>query len=154
MGRGNVCVFGKYESVYFIPFETFYDYPYNSETDEEDETQEKEYKHYLYDDFKDNLSEMIKNKFKSFSKCDKWLDNETHCIIENNLFDIALQDNQWSIAVKLLCKDDETGLHIKHFKEYDNALLKILFDLSDDVYGYAGAWTSQKLIKQDVTKGH
>ena len=150
MGRGNACVWGDYESIHYVPYTEFENYPYNPDTDEADETQEKEFDEYALDDFVSNVSCDFVSKFKSFSleKTGRaWIDNETRIIAQNNLYYLATQDNQWSLAIKLIQKDDLEPLQQKHFKSYEKALVKILFDYASEVYGYGGAWTSRKLEK-------
>jgi hypothetical protein len=148
MGRGNACVWGDYESIHYVPYTEFENYPYNPDTDESDETKEKEFDEYLLDDFISNISCDFVHKFNSFilEKTGRaWIDNETRIIAQNNLYYLAIQDNQWSLAIKLIQKDDLESLQKKHFKSYKKALVQILFDYASEVYGYDSAWTSRKL---------
>ena len=161
MGRGNVRVFNEFEEVYYVPFEEFEEKSYDFEKDEYDEESEKEFKDYLYDDFKENLYSYFTTKFKSFSKPfeKKWIGREDFIVAENKLYYLTLCDNEWSIAVKLLQKENSyyenytiDGLQKKHFESYKNGLLKTLFDISSEVYGYNGPWTSKKLENEAKRK--
>ena len=148
MGRGNSCVYGSCEVIYFIPYENF----------GEDEMSFD----IFIEDFNENVKYEFSSIFKSFTipKKRKWVDRDELLLCENRLFYLTVSDNEWSIAVKLLQKEgsDEynyqniEGLQSRHFKNYNKKLLKVLFENSNEVYGYNGAWTSKKLENEEKRK--
>ena len=48
-------------------------------------------------------------RFKSFSRCNEWISSSEKAVLENSLFYIVVEDNEWSIAIKLIQK--EQGYH-------------------------------------------
>jgi hypothetical protein len=139
MGRGNVCVHGKYEGLYYVDYENFY---YNELDDEGNETEEREFDQmameYTIENFK---QEMLKSGV--FTKCDRWHHRDIHVVLESNLFEIAIVDNEWSYAVMLLQKDDApVGFQKKHYESYLRKIREALFEQFSQLGVYGGAWTS------------
>jgi hypothetical protein len=75
--------------------------------------------------------------------------------MENQLFEIKIEDNEWSYAVKLLQKEpgydyDYTGLQKKHYKNYLNAIKEVLLELFPSIGCYGGAWTHGTIRREDI----
>ena len=120
MGRGNVCVLGKCEGLYYIDNDDLCVYrPIGSTAAEEPELRLRrdipfedlclwEYSdidtQWWEDDVIEELQSSLRKKFPSFVPCDKWVGRERRVILQNQLFYIALEDNEWSLAVELLQK--------------------------------------------------
>lgn len=159
MGRGNVCTFGKYEGLFYIDKDYINVY-YDVETEDnirfghelsfeemtsgawKDDMLETEIQwNYLLEDLQNDIG----YRFKSFESCDMWLGDD-HAILENNLFYIAITDNEWSYAVKLIQKEDDygclEGFQKKHYKNYLEGIKEILLDMFPTVGTYASAWTN------------
>ena len=150
MGRGNVCVHGKYEGLYYVDYDNFY---YNVMDEEDNETDEREFdQHYMEESI-----EQFKRRMKqltSFKDCDRWRDRETHVVLESSLFEIAIVDNEWSYAVMLLQKDDvSTGLQKKHYKNYLARIKNVLFEQFNELGVYGGAWTSGRIQRPENFQG-
>ena len=171
MGRGNVCVFGDYEGLYYVDRD-YLDCYIAKETNEDGEYEEKmlgdmsmedfedyDYdeflSHFYYEDFIQEFTSMMEKKFKSFTSTGK----EYGVIMENNLFEIEIEDNEWSYAVKLIQKEDWydnhlEGLQKKHYENYLNGIKNISYDLypitnSFDCYDYDANETP---IALDISK--
>ncbi len=161
MGRGNTCVRGKYEGLYYVDRD-FLDVYYNSEEDESrllgeiDNMNGWEYDSLLsdinFEDFVNDFSEDVKKMFPSFEVVQLG-----YCgtIMKNSLFEIVLEDNEWSYAVKLIqveadwdepCKD---GLQKKHYQNYLNGIKKCLFKQFDELGIYNGPWTHGTIYKEE-----
>lgn len=167
MGRGNVCVFGEYEGLYYVD-RGYIDCYIAKEADEYGEYEEKMYcdmdlndfADYDYDEFlsriyyEDFISEFIsimEKKFKSFVSTGK----DFGTIMENNLFEIEIEDNQWSYAVKLIQKEcwydnHLEGLQKKHYENYLNGIKTILLKLFPSIGCYRGAWTHGTITREDI----
>lgn len=164
MGRGNVCVFGDYEGLYYADrnYLDFY-VPIDGEADEGKfyaEIEYGDYSDYEYDEFlsrifyEDFISEFIylfTKKFKSFSETGK----DYGVILENELFEIEIEDNMWSYAVKLVQKEDDydnhlVGLQKKHHENYLNGIKNALLELFPSIGCYKGAWTSGTITRKDL----
>lgn len=161
MGRGNVCTFGKCEGLYYIdnddlcvyrpiggdaddlklrrsiPFEDLCLWEY-SDVDTE----------WWEEDVLEEFKSSIRKKFPSFVPCDKWVEREKHAILQNQLFYIALEDNEWSLAVELLQRDEGWGddwrqnLQKRHFQRYLDGIRDSLFEQFESLGIRTGAWTS------------
>lgn len=169
MGRGNVCVTGPYEGLYYI------DNDYVSIYFREDggEFEQKclgELKYgelcsgdWQFDafetemnwkDIKEVFAGCMKKRFKSLTDCEEWIRNERLAILENQLFYIAVEDNEWSYAIELLQKEDNydnhlAGLQKKHFEAYLAGIRDALFEQFDEIGVYKGAWTSGRIERKD-----
>ena len=169
MGRGNVCVWGKYEGLYYAD-RGYLDQYVSKEPNEDGEYEsvlEKElsyddYDRYEYDerisqinyeDFIQEFTSLMENKFKSFTSTGK----DYGVIMENQLFKVEIEDNEWSYAVKLIQKEhwyDNSleGLQKKHYKTYLKGIRDILLELFPEIGTYGGAWTPGRLTKEDLEK--
>lgn len=166
MGRGNVCVFGEYEGLYYVD-RGYLDYyvPIDGETFEglfleemeHDDFANYEYDYYIsenyYKDFVYEFIHIFCHKFKSFSKTGK----EYGVILENNLFKIEIEDNEWSYAVKLIQKEDWydnhlEGLQKKHYRSYLDGMRNVLLEIFPSIGCYRGAWTSGTITREDLKK--
>lgn len=166
MGRGNVCTFGKYEGLYYVDRD--YIDCYISKEENEDgiyiekmqyEMESEDYSDFDYDDVMSNMyyeefiqefTSMMEKKFKSFSSTGK----DYGTIMENELFNIEIEDNEWSYAVKLIQKEhwcyNLEGMQAKHYGNYLEGIKKILLDLFPEIGCYGGAWTSGRIKREDL----
>lgn len=166
MGKGNVCVHGEYEGLYYVDRDYIDCYVAN-EPDENGEYEEKmlcdmsmedfqnfEYDYVLsglyYDSFIQDFTSMMENKFKSFETTGK----DFGIVMENNLFEIEIDDNEWSYAVKLIQKesyyDNLEGLQKKHYENYLEGIKTILLELFPSIGCYGGAWTHGTITREEV----
>lgn len=172
MGRGNTCTFGKYEGLYFVD-KDFLDIYINNlaEVGDDDEyvtlaearkiglkIENLDFDNWSsqnsYDEFIDQLKNDFSKKFKSFQKTERF---ERKCgidgsniILENNLYKVAVEDNEWSYAVKLIQKESFEGLQKKHFETYLLGLRNTLFEQFSELGTYKCAWTSGTVRKEEV----
>ena len=149
MGRGNVCVFGEYEGLYYIDWDNF-----SSEFEDEYGNVIQDYD-LQREEWEDSLEQFISDftkRFKSFSRCDEWIGNSEKAILENSLFYITIEDNEWSIAIKLIQKEQgyyDNGnienLQAKHYKNYLDGMKDCLFNQFEELGIYGGPWTSGRI---------
>lgn len=175
MGRGNVCVNGEYEGLFYVDNDYFSMF-YNEDGDAVDVTEmeegsyqrddyELEWCDFLFDDFKDDLIFSLKRKFK-FEECHKYLSqsqddvstvyNYDHlAILENKLFFVCLVDNEWSTGVELIQKynmyHDLSNLQKKHYKKYLKGIAEVLLDIVGEISLRSGPWTSSSIRSVDET---
>lgn len=160
MGRGNVCTFGKCEGLYFVDRDFLDVYTKNIGEDEEEsklmrdvECGDTEFEYneaeseFNREDFFYLFAEEFRRRFPSFEFVDKWISNSRRAMLENRLFYIVLEDNQWSIAVELIQKEGEyggeelVGLQMGLYVKYLKGIEQILLDMNGEVGIYTGAWT-------------
>lgn len=162
VGRGNISVYGEYEGLYYID----YDYIYYYKSKEENEYGEfdiklladmdaDDFEDYEYDYDLSRLSaeeyinmfvEDMTKKFDSFVATDKTYG----VIMENSLFEIKIEDNEWSYAVELIQKDDYSisGLQKKHYKQYLDGMKDVLLLLFPEIGCWTGNCCTHGIIKR------
>lgn len=165
MGRGNVCVFNKYEGLYYIDYDDLLVYKNTKEEDSFVLRKELDYQQLTNGDWKyaEFESEMnlnddkeyiisrLQERFASLRRCNEYIGSSS-AVLENKLFFIAFEDNEWSMAIKLLEKcgpygEEYAGMKAKHYQEYLNGIKDILFELYDSIGTYCGPWTSGKIYR-------
>ncbi len=149
MGKGNTCIFGDYEGLYYIDWNNF-----SNEYEDEHGNIIQDYD-FQREEWENSLYEFISDftqKFKSFSKCNEWISRDEKAILENKLFYIAITDNEWSMAIKLIQKEqgyydkgNMENLQAKHYKTYLNGIKECLFNQFEELGTYGGAWTSGRI---------
>ncbi len=151
MGRGNVCTLGKYEGLWYIDYDKFCDY--NREDEDEDAPEAVMWQ----DDFIEYLQQEMMSRYKSFEVVDRWVSDcgcrcDKHAILESKLFFVAIEDNQWSLAIELIQRVPEelAGLQAKHYEGYLETIKNIILDLFGEVSYRNGAWMSGTIRKEDI----
>lgn len=153
MGRGNVCVFGEYEGLYYVDWDNFsnqYEDEFGNVIIDYDFQKEQ---------WEDSLFQFVcdfKKKYKSFSDCNQWISRTEKAVLENSLFYIVVEDNEWNIAVKLIQKEQGyydrgniENLQAKHYKNYLEGIKECLFNQFEELGIYGGPWTSGRIKKYD-----
>jgi len=153
MGRGNACVFGKYEGLYYVDWSNF-----SSEFEDEHGNVIQDYD-LQWEEWEDSLEQFISDftkRFKSFSRCDEWISDSEKAVLENSLFYIAVEDNEWSIAIKLIQKEQGyhfsgniENLQVKHYKNYLDGMRDCLFNQFKELGTYGGPWTSGRIRRPE-----
>lgn len=163
MGRGNVCVHGDYEGLYYVDYDNLNEYYREDENgdyeykmgrdvtsdDLENGWQVSEYgSNEYFKDFVNEFKTSMINKFKSFEDTGE----DWGTILSNELFSIELEDNEWSVAVKLVENDgykDLSGLQSKHYERYLEGMKEALFEQFDEIGTYGGLWAHGTLKRED-----
>lgn len=149
MGRGNACVFGDYEGLYYVNWSNFS----NQYEDEHGETIiDYQLQH---DEWENALTEFIisyKKRFKSFSECDKYVNRDERAVLENSLFYIIVEDSEWAMAIKLIqkeqddyCRGNIQNLQAGLYKTFLEGIKQCLFEQFEEIGTYDGAWTSGRI---------
>lgn len=175
MGRGNVCTFGKYEGLYYIDNDHIYvyrdsedmsDYPEIRLMGELDYEELTGYR-WVYDEEgtmneEDDILECFMYEFArmfpSFKRVEpgRWLDSCRRLILESGLFYIAVEDNEWSLAVELIQKekpwDDARIEHLQKrlYKKYLEGVKKALLMRLPSIGTRCGAWQSGIVKREEV----
>ena len=172
MGRGNVCVHGPCEGLFYIDKDYLDVYmKYDSEEDcfktktlgelsyqeltggewEFDDVTSRATQECILDHFMEEFCKVT----PSFQRCTKqpWRDSQ-QILLENGLFYIAIEDNEWSLAVELIQKEDPytslCGLQWWHYQTYINKMLAVLLNQLPSVGTYGGPWTSGRVTREDI----
>lgn len=151
MGRGNVCVHNEYEGLYYIDWDNFskeYE-DSNGNIIEDDDFQRSELENALEEFCFD-----FKEKYPSFYDSEGWIDHSQKILLENSLFYIVVEDNESSVAIELLQKEQDyykkgniVGLQAGLYKKYLEGMKQCLFNQFDELGIYCGPWTSGIIYK-------
>lgn len=163
MGRGNICVTGECEGLFYIDFGDLDVWSRADGSGEEKLARELGYDgltsgEWHFDQFRsaevreDALESLIwkmHRKYPSFRECNRRLSNSRKAIMENKLFYIAVEDNEWSLAVMLVQKTNYyssvAAMQKRHYQFYLNSIRDFLFEQFETLYTYADPWTSGKI---------
>lgn len=176
MGKGNVSVSGLYEGLFYIDNDDYHVYRQSENLDDYPEVrlmrdlsyEELSSGDWLYDDEGtgnelDDIEESFKNDFTrmfpSFHASEYWLRNGPYggfsrrVILESKLFYICMEDNEWSMAIELIQKEDPyddrlCGLQSRHYRRYLEGMKTCLLERLPSIGTYSGPWTSGKIVKE------
>lgn len=186
MGRGNVCTFGKYEGLYYIDNDHIHVYCDSEDTGDYPETRlmsdlnfeeltghrwfyDEEGTMNEWDDILEFFMDEFTRRFPSFKRkatCPgQWIksyrygDFNRRIILESKLFYICVEDNEWSMAVELIQKEEPWGdvwmenLQKRLYEKYLAAMKKVLLMRVPSIYAYGGAWTpGKKFTSEEVQR--
>lgn len=76
-------------------------------------------------------------------------------ILESKLFYIVVEDNEWSLAVELIQKEDSydnhlSGLQGRHYLKYLEGMKKCLLERLPSIGIRKGAWISGTISREEV----
>ena len=167
MGRGNVHPDGPYEGVFYIDNDYRHVYYKNDSCNGERETRLQSFvtcddirlARWVFDEIGSSEEECFCDEMMrlcpSFHKVmdDFWISQKRRMILENGLFYICVEDNDWSLAVELIQHDDDhgriTGLQKRHYDHYLECMKTALLTRLPEIGTYAGAWTSGRITREE-----
>ncbi len=99
----------------------------------------------------------IRERFPSFHSCHKCLVRRDMDIeLENKFFWIGTAENQWSIALWIVMRDDEwepdENLAMRHYWTYHDEIERMLLDQFGTICKRCGPWTSRTITKDTQEK--
>lgn len=180
MGRGNVSVSGPYEGLYYIDNGSYHVYRRDDPLDEEPETRLMGDLNYSeltsgkwyydevgtseeWDDIEKSFINDFVRMFPSFARAspNEWLRNGRYgdctrrAILESGLFYIAIEDNEWSMAVELVQKegtydDHLLGLQKRHWQRYMDGIKRCLLNRLPEIHFRCGPWMSGVIKRGEV----
>lgn len=176
MGRGNVCVTGAYEGLYYIDNDDFHVYrrddPHSDDEFESRLLKDLSYQeltggewYYCESDTAEEEDSILECFVEGFTKlfptfrqpepAELRLKDDGRVLLESKLFYIALEDNEWSLAVKLIQKEDPyddhlSGLQKQHHQRYLEGMKKALLERLPSIGAYSGAWTHKVITKEEA----
>ena len=157
MGRGNVCVTGSYEGLFYIDNDDLRVYRKDGPgTDDCEDRLQRDLDYaditgpdwyldevgssYEEEDVLECFCAELRKLCPSFQPAvnsNVWLGNERRVILENELFYICVEDNEWSLAIELVQKDGYSdcesawmaGLQKRRYRGYLDSMKKALLAL-------------------------
>lgn len=179
MGRGNVCTTGPYEGLFYIDNDDIQVYRRDGSDPDYPETvlaRDLDYDEIVGDEWVfDEIGTMVETddvlecfmddfvqRFTSFQHGgrNEWIrnggpmDGARRVLLVNKLFYVAVEDNEWSLAVELVQRDDPygelSGLQKKHYQKYLDGMKKSLLNRLPSIGCYTGAWTSGRITREEI----
>ena len=178
MGRGNVCTTGPYEGVFYIGNGYLRVYRRDDPYAKEDETcllcelstTDIMRDAWLLDEIGSSYEEedvlecfcaelrKLCPSFQPAANSNVWLCNERRVILENELFYICVEDNEWSLAVELIQKDGYSdcqsawlaGLQKRRYRGYLDDMKKALLARLPSIGIRTGAWTHGIITREEA----
>lgn len=151
------------EGLFYVDFKNIYMYHQNDnpatvilEKDLPEDTQDE----YSFDaamsqanfeSFKTKFTKDITTKFPSIQPTDEWLDKSKtrHVIMSNKLFNIVIEDNNWSLAVELtMVPKGNQGLQSQMFPSVLKGIRESLLSQFDTIYARNGSWSTLPITKE------
>lgn len=152
------------EQLYYIDFEEVYQYHHKN-----NKTQKKcgtdltadEKDDYIFDlnasqeafnQFVNTFRSVFTQNYKSFQSVDEYRGrNKQHIILANNMFEIAIENNDWSFAVELLRKPVKNNLQDTLFETFKTGLEHTLKGFFQTIYIRTGSWSVEPLTNTAPT---
>ena len=173
MGKGNVVVIEQPGTQFYVDNEDFHTYTrdgYDPTLLRDIDLSEIEAWTYdqgltqdEWDDLLDNFKTELVSHIPSFTECPDgtWLPDNSgrlgrQAILENTLFYVAIEDNEWSMAVELIPKEDVydeyglNGLQIGHFDTVKRWIQDSLLDYLPKIHIRNGPWMSGTIYRPEV----
>ena len=178
MGRGNVCVTGPYDGLFYIDNDNLRVYRRNDPYAKEEETslqrdlscEDLSGDEWLLDEIGSSYEEedvlecfcaelrKLCPSFQPAVNSNVWLGNERRVILENELFYICVEDNEWSLAIELVQKDGYSdcesawmaGLQKRRYRGYLDSMKKALLARLPSIGIRTGAWTSRTITREEA----
>ena len=178
MGRGNVCVTGSYEGLFYIDNDDLRVWRKDGPDGKEPEIRmmaDIGLDELVADDwYVDEIESSYKEEdvlrcfcaelrklcpsFQPAANSNVWLGNERRVILENELFYICVEDNEWSLAVELVQKDGYSdcqsawlaGLQKRRYRGYLDSMKKALLARLPSIGIRTGAWTSGTITREEA----
>lgn len=67
---------------------------------------------YEWDNFVECIQDMLKEKYKSFDECDRWMHREEHIILESQVAEVSISEYCGLVAICLAPRDPDNALHL------------------------------------------
>lgn len=182
MGRGNVCTSGPYEGLYYIDNDHYHVYRNSEDVSDYPETRlmggldyaditsglwvyDEEGTGNELDDIEECFMDSFCRMFPSFGRvalADKWIKDGPYgslcrmAILENKLFYICMEDNEWSVAVELIQKEEPYGdvwmenLQKRLYEKYLEGMKKALLMRLPSIRTRCGPWMSGTIKREEV----
>ncbi len=175
MGRGNCCTTGAYEGLWYIDNGDFHVYRLGDRFAEDPETRllrELDYDELTGDDWyfdeegtmteREDIEECFMEDFTklfpSFERAGsgQWLRYDRRVLLESKLFYVCIEDNEWSLAVELIQKEEPYGtvwmenLQGRLYEKYLEGMKLCLLMRLPSIGYRKGAWMSGTIKREEV----
>lgn len=93
----------------------------------------------------------MQKRYKSYRLVDRYEHRGQRVVLENDMFKVAIEDNDWSFAVELISRPKYRYVDFqKHlFNHFFKGMREILLSTVDTIYIRSGSWTAEPFTKDD-----
>ena len=107
-----------------------------------------------YDAWLEQFRKAMCKRYKSYRIVDKYLKRTQRIVLENNMFQVIIEDNEWSFAVELIsipqCPYKAFQKHL--FSQFFKGMREILFTITETIYIRNGSWSAEPFTASDQDK--
>ena len=111
-----------------------------------------------YDTWLTNFRAAMRKRYKSYRQIDKYQKAGKRIILQNDMFHVIIEDNEWSFAVELISRPRYPYPQLqKHlFTHFFKGMREILLTMTDTLYIRSGSWTAEPFTmnEQSVIDQH
>ena len=108
-----------------------------------------------WNEFIEEITNLIQNKYRSFSECNDWQGNETKIILENNLVNVGISEYCGLTSVSIAPREfryyekDNTALAINWINKVSNSMNEILQKYYD-CYRKVGTFSNGESVIEKI----
>lgn len=105
-----------------------------------------------YDVWLEAFRQKLMKRYPSYRRVDRYTKRDQRIVLENNMFFVAIEDNEWGFAVELISRTKYPYPQFqKHlFPHFFKGLKETLLNLTETIYIRSGSWTTQAVTKDNM----
>lgn len=107
-----------------------------------------------YDAWLESFRKAMRKRYPSYRIIDKYLKRDQRIVLENNMFQVIIEDNEWSFAVELIsipkCPYQAFQKHL--FPQFFKGMREILFTITETIYIRNGSWSAEPFTADEQDK--
>ena len=107
-----------------------------------------------YDAWLESFRKAMHKRYPSYRIIDKYLKRDQRIVLENNMFRVIIEDNEWSFAVELIsipkCQYKAFQKHL--FPQFFKGMREILFTITETIYIRNGSWSAEPFTANEQDK--
>ena len=83
-------------------------------------------------------------RYKSYRKADRYTKRDQRIVLENDMFLVAIEDNEWGFAVELISRKKYRYPQFQKqlFSHFFKGLKETLLSLTETIYIRSGSWSA------------
>lgn len=102
-----------------------------------------------YNTWLQHFTTAMMRRFRSYKKIDTYLKTDRRLVLQNKMFCVIIENNDWSFAVELIslpnCPYKVLQRHL--FPTFLSGMREILFSLNDTIYVRNGSWSAKPITR-------
>lgn len=105
-----------------------------------------------YDVWLEAFRQKLMKRYPSYRRVDRYTKRDQRIVLENDMFFVAIEDNEWGFAVELIARTKYPYPQFqKHlFPHFFKGMKETLLSLTETIYIRSGSWTTQAVTKDNM----